>query len=263
MREILERATRLDLPVLTHCEDMNLSGGVMHRGTVSDALDLPGIPAAAEDEAVARDIALAEEADARLHVMHVSTTGTVELIRKARKRGAKITAEATPHHFSLTDGDVRSMNPHFKMNPPLRGGVDREALRDGLADGTIDCIASDHAPHTEEEKAQGFLDAPFGCIGLETVLPLTLELVETGTISLTGALASLTSNPARILGVDRGTLRPGEAADITVFDPSEEWTVDVSRFESSGRNCPFDGRKVKGRVKHVLVAGVPKYPFPR
>ena len=263
MKEILVRAKKLGLPVLSHCEDTSVSrSGVMHRGAVSDALGLPGIPARAENEAVARDIELAEETDARLHVMHVSTAAAADLIRKARTRGVKVTAEAAPHHLALTDEDVRSMDPRFKMNPPLRGADDREGLREGLADGTIDCIASDHAPHTAEEKARGFRDAPFGCIGLETVLPIALELVENGVISLTGALACLTCNPARVLGLDRGTLRPGAVADVTVFDPSEEWTVDVSTFESKSRNCPFQGRRVKGRAKHVIVAGQVKLPFP-
>ncbi len=264
MKEILERAKKLDLPVLSHCEDPGLSGGgVMHRGRVSEALGLPGIPSEAEDRAAARDIALAEETGARLHIMHVSTAGTVKLIRQARKRGAAVTAEAAPHHFALTDQDVRGMDPDFKMNPPLRAAADVEAVRRGLADGTIDCIASDHAPHTAGEKERGFRDAPFGAIGLETVLPITLELVRTKAISLTCALACLTSNPARILGLDRGALRPGVAADVTIFDPSEEWTVDASAFESSSSNCPFDGRKVKGRVKYVLVGGEVKFPFDR
>lgn len=262
MRQILTCAKTLGKPVLAHCEVKKLSGnGVMHEGLVSAQLKLPGIPAEAEDTAVARDIALAEQTDAALHIMHISTAGAVDIVRQAKERGMKITTEAAPHHFALTDEEIRSLDTNMKMNPPLRAAADVEAVKAGLADGTIECIASDHAPHTAEEKALDFATAPCGIIGMETVLPVTLtELVHTGVLSLDRAIACFTINPARVLGIDRGTLAPGAPADITIFDPDEEWTIDTSTFESLSRNCPFDGRTVKGRIRHVLVNGVVKLP---
>ncbi|GAG29230.1 unnamed protein product, partial [marine sediment metagenome] len=223
MRQVLERAKALGRPVLSHCEDKAVSGdGVMHEGTVSRELDVPGIPAEAEEAAAARDIALCELTGAALHIQHVSTAGTVEMIRQAKARGIHITAEAAPHHFTLTDEDARELDPNLKMNPPLRTKGDMDAVRKGLADGTIDCIASDHAPHTAEAKGKGFIDAPFGIIGMESFLPVIItELVDTGVLSLPEAVKRVTINPAKILGIDRGTLATDTQADITIFDPDE------------------------------------------
>ncbi len=263
MKKVLERAAALHKPVLSHCEDPSLAlGAVMHEGTVSAALGLPGMPSAAEDEAAKRDIKLAEVSGAQLHIMHVSTAGTVEQVRLAKKRGARVTAEATPHHFALTEKDVRGDDPNYKMNPPLRSMADVEAVKQGIADGTIDCIASDHAPHTAKAKKKVFKEAPFGIIGMESLLPITLtELVHGGIISLTRAVECLTSGPARALGLNAGTLAEGAPADITIFDPDEQWQINPNRFESAGRNCPFGGRMVRGRIKYSIVGGEVKFPF--
>ncbi len=242
MRAVLERAKTLDRPVLTHCEDKNVSEE--------------------EETAAARDIDLAESTGARVHIMHVSTAGTVDLVRRAKARGVRVTAEATPHHLVLTGDDIPDADPNFKMNPPLRSRADVDALRNAVADGTIDCIASDHAPHAEEKKKAGFAKAPFGVIGMESLLPVMLtDIVHTGVISMERIVECLTTGPARVLGLDRGTLADGAAADITIFDPDEQWRIDTGTFESASRNCPFDGKTVKGRVKYVLVDGVARYPF--
>ncbi len=242
MRTVLERAKTLARPVLAHCEDKSVSN--------------------AEETAAARDIDLAEATGARIHIMHVSTAGTVDLVRRAKARSLSVTAEAAPHHLVLTDEDIPDADPNFKMNPPLRSRTDVKALREAMKDGTIDCIASDHAPHSEEKKKAGFTKAPFGVIGMESLLAVALtELVHTGLISMKRIVECLTMGPARVLGLERGTLTNGAAADITIFDPDEQWQIDAGAFESASRNCPFDGKIVKGRVKYVLVDGAVRYPF--
>jgi dihydroorotase len=242
-----------------HCEDASLAaGGQMHEGDRSAVLGLRGVPAEAEEVMAARDIALARLTGCRLHLLHVSTAGTVELLRRAREAGVAVTAEATPHHFTLTDAAVAGFDPNAKVNPPLRTAGDRAALRSGLADGTIDAIATDHAPHAPEEKDQEFTLAPPGMVGLETALALTLtELVEAGHLDLRSALCRLSTAPARLLGLDRqgGPLAPGRPANVVVFDPEAAWTVDPSSFRSRARNTPFAGRRLRGLVRHTFFEG--------
>ena len=265
MRRAMEYAAPLGKPVITHAEDLSLSaGGVMHEGAVSTRLGLAGIPAASELVAVMRDVILAEATGAHLHVAHVSVAGPVEVIRQAKARGVHVTAEVTAHHLTLTDEcllerdeeGILTFDTNYKMNPPLRTPGDVEALRTGLRDGTIDCIVSDHAPHTPQTKAVEFAEASFGIVGLETTLPLVItELIGTGCLSWSQAVAALTVNPARVLGIASGTLSVGSDADITVIDPDREWTIDVKAFRSRSRNSPFDGRKVKGAAACVIVGG--------
>ncbi|MGH7232809.1 MAG: dihydroorotase [Nitrospiraceae bacterium] len=256
MRRAMEYALAFDLPVIDHCEDLYLSeGGCMHEGLVSTQLGLQGIPAAAEDVMVARNLALAELTGARLHLAHLSTAGSVRMVRDAKSRGIRVTAEACPHHFTLTEEAVRGFNTLAKMNPPLRAGEDVQAIKEGLRDGTIDVIATDHAPHAAQEKQQEFAAAPNGIVGLETALPLTLALVEEGVLTLETAVSKLTRDPARAFGLSGGTLAPGVVADLVVVDQMKEWEVDPSRFRSRSRNTPFAGWKVKGRVHLTLVGG--------
>ena len=257
MRRAMEYASMFDLPVLSHCEDLHLSeGGVMNEGFVSTELGLKGIPNASEDATVARDIALSELTGARLHIAHVSTRGAVNLIRDAKNRGVKVTCETAPHYFTLTEKMVNGYNTNAKMNPPLRSEDDLKAIREGLKDGTIDVIATDHAPHEISEKDVEFDKAPFGIVGLETALPLALKLVKDGIISFADAIKKLTVNPARILNLSKGTLSTGADADITVIDPEKEWQIDVTKFKSKGKNSPFHGWKVKGMVNTVIINGV-------
>lgn len=256
MRRAMEQAAGVDLPVIDHCEDLTLSGcGCMNEGPVSRALGWPAIPSRAETRMVERDIRLARETGARLHVAHVSSADTVGAIRRAKAQGWPVTAEACPHHFMLTDEAVRRSGPNAKMNPPLRGEQDRVAVIEGLADGTIDAIATDHAPHAEYEKQWGMDRAPFGIVGLETALALTLRLVQESGISIERAVACLTSVPAGLLRLSKGTLKPGADADVTLIDPEAEWTVDPDEFRSKGRNTPFAGWRLKGRVVRTLVGG--------
>lgn len=257
MRRALEYTKMFDIPVISHCEELSLTtDGVMNEGRISTLLGLRGMPPVAEDIMVARDIALAEYIDGRVHIAHVSTARSVELIRGAKERGVRVTAEATPHHFTLTDEAIRSFDTNLKMNPPLRTGQDVEAIRGGLADGTIDVIATDHAPHSIEEKDVEFDAAPFGIIGLETALSLVLtELVSQDVFPLPDAISRLTSQPADILGVGSGRLRPGEDADLAIIDTEATWTVDATRFRSKSRNSPFGGRELRGRVEMVLIHG--------
>ena len=241
-----------------HCEIEALArGGHMHEGSRSMALGLRGIPAAAEELMAARDIALARLTGCRLHLLHISTAGTVELVRRAKDEGLAVTAEAAPHHFTLTDAALEDYDPMAKVNPPLREDDDRAAVIEGLADGTIDAIATDHAPHAQEEKDQELSYAPPGLVGLETALGLTLsELVEPGHLSLTQAVERLSTAPARILGLDdHGRIEPGRPANVVVFDPVAEWTVDPMKFNSKARNTPFAGRAMKGRVVHTFFEG--------
>ena len=256
MRRAMEYALAFDLPVIDHCEDLHLTeDGCMNEGIVSTQLGLPGIPAAAEEIMVARNLALAELTGAHLHLAHLSTAGSVRMVREAKVRGIRVTAEACPHHFSLTEEAVRGYDTHAKMNPPLRTWQDVQAIKEGLRDGTIDVIATDHAPHATQEKQQEFAAAPHGVVGLETALPLTLALVEEGVLSLEMAVAKLTTEPARAFGLNKGTLTPGSDADVVVVDVQENWEVDPARFRSKSRNTPFAGWKVKGRVIATLVDG--------
>ncbi len=256
MRRALEYALAFGVPVIDHCEDLTLShGGVMHEGTVSTMLGLKGVPAAAETVMVARDLALAELTGGRLHLAHMSCAESIRMIRDAKARGVRVTAEACPHHFTLTDEAVIGFRADAKMNPPLRTRADVLAVIEGLADGTIDAIATDHAPHAPDEKACPLADAPFGVIGLETALSLALALVADGHLTLVQVIALLTAKPAGVMGLDRGTLRPGAPADVTIIDPNAEWVVDPTRFRSKSRNTPFGGWKMRGRVVSTLVAG--------
>ena len=256
MRYAMEYASMFDIPVISHAEDVELSaGGAINEGYWSTRLGLPGIPAAAEEAMVARDILLAELTGARLHIAHVSTAGSVDLVRRAKERGVKVTCEATPHHFTLTDAATAGYDANTKVNPPLRTERDVEALRRGLADGTIDAIASDHAPHTAEEKEVEYELAAFGMIGLETALPLAItELVKTGVLALGQLVERMSYAPARILGLDWPGLVPGAPANITVVDPDASFTVDPSTFASLSPNTPFGGRRLFGRVFATVVA---------
>ena len=256
MRRAMEYARAFDVPVVDHCEDLHLSeGGCMNEGLVSTELGLPGIPSAAEDVMVARNVSLAELTGARLHLAHISTAGSVRMVREAKARGLKVTAEACPHHFTLTEELTRGYNTHAKMNPPLRTMQDVQAIKEGLRDGTIDVIATDHAPHATQEKQQEFTEAPFGIVGLETALSLTLALVDEGVLTLESAVDKLATAPAKAFSLNAGTLAVGAPADVAIVDPNREWQVDPSRFRSKSRNTPFAGWKVKGRVTTTIVSG--------
>ncbi len=257
MRNALEYSKMFDLPVISHCEDASLSdSGVMHEGLVSTELGMCGMPSAAEEVMVARDIMLGDFTGARVHIAHVSTEGSVELIRLAKKRGIRVSCEATPHHFTLTHEIIRTFDTNAKVNPPLRTEGDVQAIKRGLKDGTIDCIATDHAPHSIEEKEVEFDFAPFGLVGLETALGLVVtELIDRRILTWAQALAKLTINPARILGLETGRLKANSPADITIIDPKASWTVDPSRFQSKSKNSPFGGRKLRGKVVCTIVDG--------
>jgi dihydroorotase len=258
MRTALEYALSFGIPVIDHCEDVSLSaGGAMHEGLVSTRLGLKGIPRAAEDVIVARDVQLAELTGGHVHLAHVSTAGAVEIIRAAKARGVRVTAEATPHHLALTDAACEGYDTHAKMNPPLREARDVAALRAGLADGTIDCIATDHAPHHYDAKEQEFDNAPFGVVGLETALGVAVtELVGGGVLTLPELVRCLSTRPAEIAHLPAGTLAPGAPADVVAFDPAAAWTVEPMRFYSKSRNTPFAGRKLRGLVRWTVVGGV-------
>ena len=257
MRTALEYAKTFGIPVADHCEDMSLAtGGSMHEGIVSTRLGLKGIPAAAEEVMVARDILLAELTGGHVHLCHMSTRGSVELIRRAKERGIRVTAEACPHHFSLTHEACVGYNTNAKMNPPLREAADVEAIREGLKDGTIDCVATDHAPHHYDAKEREFDDAPNGIIGLETALGLSIsELVGRGLLSLPQLLHRMSTAPARIFNLPGGTLLPGAPADLVVIDPTVKWTVQPETFCSKSRNTPFAGRELTGRAELTIVRG--------
>ncbi len=260
MRRGLEYTKMFDKTIIEHCEDRDLSGdGVMNEGVLSTALGLPGIPNASEEVAIARNIILAVQTGAKLHIAHVSTAGGVELVRMAKQRGARVTAEATPHHFTLTDECVRTYDPVYKMNPPLRTQADVDAIRDGLRDGTIDVIASDHAPHASESKQLEFPLAPFGVIGLESTLPVSITELIDSVLGWPQLIATLTWKPARILGIQKGSLRPGSDADVTIIDPDVAWTIDAAAFRSKSRNCPFNGTPVRGRAERTIVGGKTKF----
>jgi dihydroorotase len=256
MRRAMEYSRAFDAPVVDHCEDLGLSeGGCMHEGLISTRLGLQGVPAAAEEVMVARDLQLAELTGARLHLAHLSTRGSVRMVRDAKARGLRVTAEACPHHFILTDEAVMGYNTDAKMNPPLRTWQDVQALREGLRDGTIDAIATDHAPHAAQEKQREFAAAPNGVVGLETALSLTLSLVEENVLTMDRAVTLLSAGPARAFGISGGSLKVGERADVTVVDPAAVWEVDPAGLRSKSRNTPFAGWKVKGRAIYTIVGG--------
>ncbi len=257
MRKAMQYARGFNLLVISHAEDESLSGhGSVNEGPVATEMGLPGSPNAAEEIIVARDIALAELTRARLHIAHLSTRISLELVRAAKKRGVAVTCEVTPHHLTLTDESLRGYNTNASMRPPLRSAADLKALRAGLKDGTIDAIATDHAPHAPFEKEVEFVKAAHGVIGLETALPVCLKLVEERLLRLDGLVRLLSSGPARILGLkSKGTLKAGSDADITIFDPGRRVTIDSNRFKSKGRNTPFDGWSLKGRVEYTIVGG--------
>ncbi|MBC8434604.1 MAG: dihydroorotase [Desulfobacterales bacterium] len=255
MRRALEYAKGFGLPVISHCEDRALAGGgVMNEGEIATRMGLAGIPNAAESVMVLRDIALCELTQSPLHIAHVSTAESVRAIRDAKKRGVLVTAETAPHYFTLTDEAVGAYNTKAKMNPPLRSRFDREAIRQGLADGTIDVIATDHAPHAPIEKEVEFDLAANGIIGLETSLSLSLKLVDDGVLTLTDLITKMSTNPARILGLASG-LQVGYSADITIIDPDRSYRIEADSFQSLGRNTPFDGWDVKGRAVLTMVGG--------
>ncbi len=256
MRRAVEYSKMFALPVLDHCQDYNLAAdGVMNEGHWSIALGLRGWPAMGEDVIVARNILIAEQMDWQIHCQHVSSARAVQLIREAKKRGVRISGEACPHHFTLTDECVKTYDTNFKMNPPLRTERDRAAIVEGLADGTLEIIASDHAPHLTYEKEVEFDVAPFGIIGLETELALSLELVRKKVIDLRALVEKFTVNPARLLRLKKGTLSVGADADVTIIDLKREWTYDVAASASKSRNSPFHGRTFHGRAVATIVGG--------
>jgi dihydroorotase len=260
MRRALEYASSLDLPIIVHCEDKNLSaGGVMHEGSVSAELGLSGIPAIAEDVMVARDILVAEFLSAPIHIAHVSTAGAVRLIREAKARGIRVTAETAPHYFSLTDEAVRGFDTNTKVYPPLRGKEDCAAIREGLRNGTIDAIASDHAPHARTDKEVEFDYAASGLTGLETSLALSLRLVTEGILTYSSLIEKMALRPASILRIPKGTLADGADADVTVIDPERQWIVDRHAFRSRGKNSPFDGWRMQGKAVLTIVGGIIRY----
>ena len=259
LRRAFEHARLFGLPVIQHCEDPSLSGGApMHEGAVSTRLGLPGQPAIAEAAAVARDLLVAEVSGGRLHVAHLSTARALELVREARNRGLRVTCEVTPHHLTLTDEEIArsSFSTNYKMNPPLREPSDCAALAAGLEDGTVDAVATDHAPHHEDDKALDFGTAPFGVVGLETAAAVVYDrLVRTGRLSLGRFAEVFSAGPARALGLPGGTLAPEAPANVTLFDPQRRWRVDASRFESLSRNTPFEGWDLVGAPAATIVEG--------
>lgn len=261
MRHVLEYANMVGIPFLSHCEDEALSeGGAMNEGYMATLMGIPGIPKAAEEVRIDRNIRLAELAGAHIHIQHVSTAGGVDIVRQAKRRGARVTAESAPHYFSLTDAAANGFNTNAKMNPPLREQTDIEAIIEGFKDGTLDCIATDHAPHTPTEKRVEFALAPFGVIGLETALALTItHLVKPGHITLERAVELLGPGGARVCRLDAGVLRVGGPADIVVFNPETTWTVEAEQFLSRSRNSPFIGQPLHGKVMYTVWGGSPVY----
>lgn len=256
MRRALEYARGMGIPVITHAEELSLVGeGVMNEGFTSTELGLKGIPRVAEDIAVARDVMLAEYTNSPIHIAHVSTRGALRIIRNAKLRGVRVTCETAPHYFTLTDDAVRGYNTNAKMNPPLREADDVAAIREGLGDGTIDAIATDHAPHHNDEKDIEFNNAMNGIIGLETSLPLALSLVEQGVLALSQLVERMSCAPSQILNLDRGNLKPGAPADITVIDPAAEWMVEADKLASKAKNSPWLGKRMKGWAAATIVAG--------
>jgi len=257
MRRAMEFARSFGMPVVNHCEDLDLSaGGDMHEGMESVRLGLRGIPGCSEDVMVARDILLAEVTGARYHVAHISSRHAVEMVAFAKARGLTVTAEATPHHLALADSDMPPYDSNYKMKPPLRSTCDVSAVLEGVVNGAIDAIATDHAPHPGSEKMQEFENCPFGIIGLETALGVALEkLFHSGKIGLPRLVELFTTGPARILGIKRGTLAPGAPGDVTIFSLDREWTYDVNKSLSKSRNSPFHGKSFRGGPVATVVAG--------
>lgn len=256
-RQALSQAAALDMPVLDHCEDASLKGkGSLNQGAVSERLNVEGITNAVEDIIIARDILLAKETGARLHICHCSTEDSMKIIRAAKQDGLSVTAEVCPHHFTLTDEDIIPGNSNYKMAPPLRSRKDVNALIEGLKDGTIDVISSDHAPHAAHEKTSDIASAAFGIVGLETSVSLTIsELVRPGYLTPLQMAEKMSWNPAKILGIEKGNLAVGKDADITIIDPEAEYVIDSETFASMGRNTPFHGRKVCGKVMYTICGG--------
>lgn len=262
LRKAMDYSKRFDLVLISHAEDTHLKGrGVMNEGFNSARFGLRGIPSVAEDIIVARDILLAELTHSRLHIAHASTVGTVALLREAKRRGISVTAEVTPHHLTLTDDAVGNYDTNTKVAPPLREKKDVEALREALSDGTIDALASDHAPHSIEDKEVEYDAAEFGMIGMETAFPLYYQLVREGRLSLERMIEAMTIRPATILGLPKGTLRVGCDADITIVDPKKRYLIDKNRFHSKSRNTPFHGWEVEGKVMLTIVGGKVVYSF--
>lgn len=256
-RKAMKNAAKANVPVLAHCEDINLvEGGVINLGDRSSELGVKGISNAVEDVIAMRDIMLAKETGATLHLCHCSTKDSVEMVKRAKEEGIKVTAEVCPHHFSMCSDDITSNDGNFKMNPPLRAREDMEALIKGLQDDIMDVISTDHAPHSAEEKAKDLEHAPFGIVGLETSVALTVtNLVKKGYLTPMQMAAKMSYNPAKVLGIPKGTLDEGKIADITIIDPNKEYTIDVNTFESKGKNTPFDGYKVSGEVEYTILNG--------
>jgi len=260
MRKALQYAKMFDTVLMQHCEDPSLSGGAMHSGLVSTALGLPAIPAEAEQLMIARDLLLNRTIDCRYHVQHISSAWSVELVRRAKLDGQAVTAEVSPHHLLLTHECVRGFDTNYKMNPPLRTAADIKACIEGVKDGTIDCLATDHAPHLAEEKELEFPSAPFGVIGLECALALYAKaLIEPGHIDWMKLIDLMTIKPAQIVKLNKGTLREGADADVTIINAQEKWKIDAGKFASKSRNCPFDGWEVTGRAIATIVNGAVKW----
>jgi dihydroorotase len=256
MRRAMEYAKNFNLPVICHCEDADLVGnGVMNEGCTSMRIGLKGIPNAAEDIIVAREVSLSALTGCRVHIAHVSTRGSVDIIREAKSRGVNVTAETAPHYFTLSDESLETFDTHFKVNPPLRSVQDVQAIKKGLKENVIDVIATDHAPHSSLEKDVEFDDAASGIVGLETALPLALRLVTEGVLTMRSLIDKCAVHPAQILGIPKGTLGRGCDADITIIDPFAAGRVDVSRFKSKSRNSPFNGWEVEGRARYTIVQG--------
>jgi dihydroorotase len=264
MRKALQYCKMFDALIMQHCEDPALGGGSMHSGIVSTSLGLGSIPAEAEQLMIARDLLLNRTINCRYHVQHISTAWSVELIRRAKRDGQSVTAEVSPHHLLLTDENCRGYDTNYKMNPPLRTAADVAACIEGIKDGAIDCLATDHAPHLAEEKELEFPDAPFGIIGLECALALYIKaLIEPGHVSWLKLIDLLSTRGAKIVKLDAGTLRIGAPADVTLIDPEMNWTIDVNQFAGKSRNCPFHGWKVKGRAIATIVDGDVKWELPK
>ena len=256
-REAMELAAKEGIVVMAHCEDKNLVGkGALNAGAVSERIGVDGITNAVEDVIVARDIVLAAETKARLHLCHCSTRGSVVLLRSAKAEGIDVTGEVCPHHFAMAEDEIPCDDADYKMNPPLRSRADVQALKEALRDDIMDVISTDHAPHHADEKAKGIAAAPFGIVGLETAVALTVtHLLEEGYITPLQMAAKMSTNPAKVLGIDKGSLKEGKIADITVINPTEEYVIDKNTFVSKGKNTPFHGKRVRGKVKYTIVAG--------
>ncbi len=260
MQRALQYAKMIGVVVMQHCQDPDLFGGAMNSGAVAVRLGLPGIAASGEEIMLRRDMELVKRTGAKYHAMHISSGGSVEIIRQAKAQGLPVTAEAAPHHLLLTDASCMGYDPNFKMNPPLRSASDVEALRQGVADGTIDCLATDHAPHSKEEKEMEFALAPFGIISMDCALALYAKaLVHSGLMDWPDMLARLTVNPAKVIDPTLGLLQVGAPADIAIIYPKKRWTVNVSKFASKARNCPYHGWRLKSRVTTTIVGGEVKY----